>query len=49
MHGKNTSNYNKDKRVDDLWHKAIQEEEMMRPPPALEEEAIRRKNIYEHH
>ena len=44
-----TSGFNKSKRVEDVWKKAIEKEEMNRPPPALEAEAMKRKITYQGH
>jgi hypothetical protein len=48
-HTVTASEFNKQQRVNEVWKKAVEQEEMMRPPPAVAEEAIRRKQKYLSH
>jgi hypothetical protein len=41
--------FNKTQRIKEVWRKAIDQEEMMRPAPAVVEEARRRKQKYLSH
>ncbi|CAI2367320.1 unnamed protein product [Moneuplotes crassus] len=42
----NANEYNKVKRVKDIWNKAIEKEEINRPPPTLEQEAMKRSTRF---
>lgn len=41
-----TRDYNKKKRVDDVWRKAAEKEEQLRPPPSMEEQAMKIRRAY---
>ena len=40
------SEFNKQQRVNEVWKKAVEQEEMMRPPPAIAQAAMSRKQKY---
>lgn len=43
-----TRDFNKIQRVNEVWKKAIEKEDMIKPPPSIIDEAMRRKRAYQH-